>query len=340
MAVLLNQCFDHLPSDLATKEELSQLKDKLAKGHQTDGRDHVILANALKVSVVIHHTDQVRENLLVEGSEEPSMHVRLRKCADGEGNVEGHFDLLIPRRLSHEPPKAQVGSANNPKSVSHGVTLRGPELAASILHGYKDLENRNCSLQGRWIAIHLAKSESFPALKKQVKHLVPDLNTEGMIKGHILGLIFVSESLTIAEYRQRVQCGDACTFPAQVAQDLQLPVHVENCKCSPWAIGPVVNVIQHRIIFSTPLPDKGQVNKWPLSHKTLEAIKAMIDKNEFTFHTNKLADGPLCWPLPWLAEGTGRVKEVEACFKHCSIFFGPCSSNGFARLDTCMNICV
>ena len=243
------------------------------------------------------------------------MHVLHCSKTDGAGVAQGHFDLLLP--ATAEVPKPVP--LENPLSVSHGISLRGSELAATVLHGWKDLENRPFSLERRWIAIHVGKGDTMPCLKAQIKHLVPNLDVSGIVKGHIMGLAYVSKSWTVAEYRRKVGCGESCQFDVKNAM-ANLPKHLHSCKCSPWALGPVVNQIHRCLIFANPIPASGSLGKWPLNPDTLLKVKQIIQKGDFKEAMPQCSDrDPYSWPLPWLPpeRSQGPLWECEGesiCF--------------------------
>lgn len=121
-------------------KQIATLIDRLQKGHQTDGEDHVILANALNISLVVHHNPgDVTETLTDAGPQRPVVHVRLMERWDESGTKQGHFDLLHLRDTKTKPSEVHP-TGSNMFSVAHAVSLRGTELAAAILQGHKTVE--------------------------------------------------------------------------------------------------------------------------------------------------------------------------------------------------------
>lgn len=120
-------------------KQIETLIDRLQKGHQTDGEDHVILANTLNISLVVHHPGDVTETLTDAGPQRPVVHVRLMERWDESGTKQGHFDLLRKRDTTTQPSQFHP-TGSTMSSVAHAVSLRGTELAAAILKGYKTVE--------------------------------------------------------------------------------------------------------------------------------------------------------------------------------------------------------
>ena len=292
------------PLDIASPDEVEGLRERLNNALQTQDRDHEIIARLLEFSLVVHPGNATEETLVDLGPDAVCMHVLHCSKTDGAGVAQGHFDLLVPAN----PDVPERVSLENPLSVSHAISLRGSELAAAVLHRWKDLENRPFSLEGRWIAIHVGKGDTMPSLKAQIKHLVPDLDASGIVKGHIMGLAYVNKSWTVPEYRRMVGCGESCHFDVKNAMT-DLPKHSDSCNCSPWVLGPVVNQIHRCLLFVNPIPASGSLGKWPLTPDTLLKVKQIIEKGDFkeTTHILGLDGGPYSWPFPWLPPHVHRV---------------------------------
>ncbi|CAE7900180.1 unnamed protein product [Symbiodinium microadriaticum] len=147
--------------------------------HQTDGPDHAALAELLGLKIVLHHcTSSSSVTEVIGPNEGREVHLRLSMRADGEGVTQGHFDVLIPRKVH-----TTTGSndSNNMLSVTHAITLQGPELAGALLAGFKDVENRRLSFEGTWTAVHIGLA-SYPN-SKEVLHLAPGLDMSTLEKG-------------------------------------------------------------------------------------------------------------------------------------------------------------
>ena len=296
------------PSHIANPDEVNGLTERLNNGLQTQDRDHEIIARLLEFSLVVHHSNGARETVVDLRPSAECMHVLISSKTDGAGVAQGHFDLLVPTT----PEVPEPVSLENPLSVSHAISLRGSELAAAVLHGWKDLENRPFSLEGRWIAVHVGKGDTMPSLKAQIKHLVPNLDASGIVKGHIMGLAYVNKSWTVAEYRLMIGCGELCQFDLKNAMT-NLPKHSDSCSCSPWVLGPVVNQIHRCLLFANPIPASGSLGKWPLTPDILVKVKQIIEKGSFKETAKQCPDGggPHSWPLPWLPPDVRRAPSED-----------------------------
>ena len=309
-----------------SKEEADNLLNCLAHGSQTQERDHELLMHLVQVSLSVLHTNvesgEVQEENIVEFPGRPRMTVRLMLKPDGASEKQGHFDLVLPKLASSILAPA-TPDPTCALSVSHALTLRGPELAAAIFLGYKDIENRTFGMDGQWVCLHVAKSDCLPELRKQTLHLIPNLDTSNMTKGHIVGMIFVDGSMALTEYRSMVKCGTSCKFPTPTDSKSTLPQHCEGCKCSPFALGPVVNVIRKRIIFKKPIPANGSLGKWPLGTEIKQAVlRDLLEGHEVLENHG----APREWPLPWLGNGCPRDHGVKLFKDHamwaCAILLG------------------
>ena len=276
----------------ATTDEVTALAGRLIHGHQTVDRDHVLLAKLLDVGVVVHYGDGLGvAETLSEGSR--TMHVQLSMRTDGAGVQQGHFDLLWPKTQPNLTPHS---IESRPELVSHAITMKGPDIAASILMGGKDVENRGFALEGQWICVHVGKGPVPANLKRLLYHLIPSLDSSTFPRGCIVGMVFLSTSWSLAEYREYVGCTDACVFEDS---PLSTPRHTQSCRCNPFATGPVVNLIKHRIVFNDPIECSGQLGKWPLPAEQHTAVRKVLKEGKFTRTSNSL-DFPMEWPLPWL----------------------------------------
>ena len=272
------------------------LTDRLERGHQTDGPDHAALAELLGLKIVLHHcTSSSSVTEVIGPNEGREVHLRLSMRADGEGVTQGHFDVLIPRKVH-----TTTGSndSNNMLSVTHAITLQGPELAGALLAGFKDVENRRLSFEGTWTAVHIGLA-SYPN-SKEVLHLAPGLDMSTLEKGHICGLIYVSHSMKLQAYLDQVHC--TC--------DLKTGGHQQDCTASPWVLGPILNQVSRAVVLHTPVPAKGNVGRWSMTAKVMEAVRGQLRSGAFTLRT---FDQPSIrpWPLPWMDPGASRRPSQE-----------------------------
>lgn len=312
MSAVMIQLLQKKAPQFATQEEVSSLIHRLQNAEQTIDKDHCILAHLLDVSVRIHHANGAEEVVADLGTTSRQVHMRLLEKADGAGTSHGHFDLLWPDAESNKSFCEVCPTEHcepEPSTVAFGLTVRGVELAAGILDGRKNIENRNFALEGSWIALHVAKSDSLQHIKKQMHHLLPgDEGQSNLQKGHIVGLIFFGKSLTLAEYRKSVGCGEECNFSG--SGTLSIPKHAEACRANPLVFGPVINVIKHRIAFTESFPANGNVAKWGLSDDARKKISQLLKDGKYTEASN-WEEGPHPWPFSWLPVGARR--EPEAC---------------------------
>ena len=256
---------------MATPEQLADLKDKLRRGRQTEDVDHQIMCSALNLSLVIHNPpDYSCYTAFDAGTDSDELHVRFTHREDAGGNVEGHFDLLIPRT----DDVADLATEDDPFTVKQAITLKGVELAGAILTMQKQIENRNFCMEGAWYGLHIGKSDIDKDLKRLLQREIPDLDCQGLEKGFVVGLVYVKKSIPLQQYRASVGCTSAhCEFPCE-----GLPKHVDGCACSKHALGPILNFITKIVRFHKPFPARGKLGKWPLSCEALETIKKILSE--------------------------------------------------------------
>lgn len=291
----------------ATDQELKALEDKLTNGLQTEDQDHRIIADLLECKVIVHQ-DQVCESIGSSEAPKRIVHVRFLQRVDGAGAAQGHFDVLLPTEQFAE--ESSSDDAEKPDSVTHALTVRGREIAWGLLSGKKDIENRSFGLADTWVALHVGRSEATQSLKNELWHLIPDMgpHVNFMTRGCVVGLIYISQSWSLADYRQQVQCGASCTFNPN-----DVPSHAADCKCSPFALGPVLNFVKHIIMFKEHLPCKGKLGKWPLGSDTLAKIRNILQTGAYKQISNA-HDYPMAWPLQWLSPDIGRCpQEIAFC---------------------------
>ena len=264
----------------------AELRERLQKGHQTNGADHSTLVALLGLQATVHTCGSgavVREELCVGPPGAQQIHLRHSSRCDGDGNAEGHWDLLVPAQdcLPNHPPKSADFS-----SVCHAVTLQGPELCCAILQGFKDIENRRVSLEKQWIALHVGKTP--PTHPEQTLHLAPGLDLSVAQTGHICGLAWVETSMRLQDYLQQI----GCKCPAGEG-------HAQNCPANPWVIGPVLNVIGRTVTFDSPVAAKGALGKWTMTTAQKQAIQQRISDGRYREWRSDRTELHT-WPLPWL----------------------------------------
>ena len=282
LIALLPNCSEHI----ASKKETRQLSKTLEKGCQTDGREHFIIASMLKISLTLYHQPDftTKEVITDFGPGSRQANLALHEKSDGAGCKQGHFDLLLPESLVvPEGPVVPTREADL-MSVSQCITVKGPEIAAALLQGCKDIENRKYCLEGSWVGIHLGKGEQPAYMKAYLQEVAPGISTEGFEKGMIVGMVFFSKSMSLEEYRKSMGCSFQCHFSAsgtwKSAEDL--PRHHPSCRCSRHALGPILNIVKHRVLFKKPIPATGSLGKWALPCETADLVRKLLKEEAYT----------------------------------------------------------
>ena len=148
-----------------------------------------------------------------------------------------------------KPPRQ---GPETPDAVKRAFTMKGAVCTWSILHGFKNVENRVFRLPLGWIAIHVGRTKDRGAA--QYANLIhEDYPTQSVPKekdlydkwaGYIVGLVHVREHRTVAE-----------------------------CNRSKWANGKVCNIIDRVVRLKTPIKAKGALSTWELSTTMSRKIK-------------------------------------------------------------------
>ena len=278
MVEKLDNLLEREGEQFTTSEAVVQLRNVLKMGHQTEGEQHDILAKLLKASLHIHYGDGP-ETACTQHLGDPlgvkTIHVWLQSRVDGAGSAEGHFDFLVKVR---EQPQPDLIAGSVPQSVTHGITVRGPEIISAILGGQKWIENRMFAMPNQWIALHQGKSAASPAMVAHIRENVPNLDTSQFSSGHIQGLIHISTSVTLNEYRE--MCGCDCDFTPEI------PQHKPDCKCNKFVLGPVLNIISHRLTFRKPIAANGALGKWPLTATLRQSVERELKNGNFSLEVN------------------------------------------------------
>ena len=287
-----------------------ELKQTLLTGQQTDGDQHQTLSQALRLRLHVHHCSEVCVEAEVLGCAEGSekeLHVQLRRAADGDGACQGHFDFLRDRKHKQAEPSDGVPT---PETIQHCLTVSGLNLLEAMLSGYKDCENRRFSMEKQWVALHCGKTAS--SHSDDIARFCPGLASQvgASAPGLVCGMVFFSKSLKMEEHREEAGCGPSCVLDTKTFS----ATHVPTCRCSPFAYGPVLNVISRAIKFNVPFPAKGKLGKWPLESRDRHRILAILQAGEYTLRVFDPATIQT-WPLPWLPPNTPRhaAVPVETC---------------------------
>ena len=204
--------------------------------------------------------------------------------------------------LSHTGSAAAEAPFPPAPCVRRAITLRGPELSEAILLGHKDIENRHINLGVRWVALHTGQGTIEPELGALIEHLSPGLPpAQTCPKGAVVGVCFVQGALTFEALRQEQGCGSDCEPAAQR--------HSPTCRLSPYAIGPVCNIISMAVRLPRPVSCRGQLGCWTLP---LE-VRQEVEEQLVAMSPQEMRDASWCtppsqvphaWPLPWLPLGS------------------------------------
>ena len=204
--------------------------------------------------------------------------------------------------LSHTGSAAAEAPFPPAPCVRRAITLRGPELSEAILLGHKDIENRHINLGVRWVALHTGQGSIEPELGALIEHLSPGLPpAQTCPKGAVVGVCFVQGALTFEALRQEQGCGSDCEPAAQR--------HSPTCRLSPYAIGPVCNIISMAVRLPRPVSCKGQLGCWRLPL----AVRQEVEEQLVAMSPQEMRDASWCtppsqvphaWPLPWLPLGS------------------------------------
>jgi hypothetical protein len=228
-------------------------------------------------------------------------------------------------------PAAALG-ADGAAEVQKGFSLNCPELCEAILLGYKDIENRSCYMSG-WYAVHASRRkepkkfavaarrkieatlQSAMKMEAFTRHLVPGLpDLSGYSYGSVVGLVFVERAAVLKQLREQSHCGGACQV--EVGRP-DMTLHAEACPLSPFASGPICNILSASIRLRTPIPCRGNVGCWSLP----EAVRADIASQLRSvpplpvLHFRSRAEDvlPRPWPLVWLPAQIPRAPEGFLC---------------------------
>ena len=107
-------------------------------------------------------------------------------------------------------------------------------------------------------------------------------------------------ALTFHALRQEQGCGSECEPAAQR--------HSPTCRLSPYAIGPVCNIISMAVRLPRPVSCKGQLGCWRLPL----AVRQEVEEQLVAMSPQEMRDASWCtppsqvphaWPLPWLPLG-------------------------------------
>ena len=138
--------------------------------------------------------------------------------------------------------------ASSPGTITKALTLKGAQYNHCILEGHKTIENRTWRIAPGWYALHTGTGKSDAATQQRLRLLVPSVPDEASLpKGVIVGAINVSHSLAEAE-----------------------------CVSSPWATGPVCNILAATVVLPHPVPHKGALGCWNIDASVLAELQVAL----------------------------------------------------------------
>ena len=134
--------------------------------------------------------------------------------------------------LAHPAPAEPSNAAALPQHVTHGLTLKGAQLAYALLRGPKCIENRYFRLKPGWYALHAGASMHALESQRELLAKVPGMPPEADLPhSAIIGAIRVSHVLSL-----------------------------EQCQSNEWAFGPLCNVVDAVALLKTPVQHSGALS--------------------------------------------------------------------------------
>jgi hypothetical protein len=150
-------------------------------------------------------------------------------------------------------PKSR-GGAELMSGIQSAISLKGVQLAWTVLEGFKDIENRPFKYPVGWYALHVSKAKANASHVKDISDLLlPVKMTEEQKRGvshwnsKIVGAIHISDHKS-----------------------------VEECEGNKWACGKVCNVIDKVVKFKQVFAASGQLSHWGLTGEEQEKIQKQI----------------------------------------------------------------
>lgn len=126
--------------------------------------------------------------------------------------------------------------------------MRGAQISWAILAGEKVIENRSWRIAPGWYALHTGTGVASSEQKVRMRARVPTIPAESSLpKGVIVGALQISHSLNL-----------------------------ERCTSSPWASGPICNVVAQTCALKTPVAHKGALSLWPISADLLPEVQLAL----------------------------------------------------------------
>lgn len=199
--------------------------------------------------------------------------------------------------------------ADSPQTITHGFVLKGFDLVFSMLNGERDedgehilnsktIENRHGRLAPGWYAVILGKGTKSVTKERydRCRSLLPNM---------------LIPEWNAADTKEWLAFRKGCAVGAvRVAHSL--PHNL--CKDSPWAEGPVCNIIAEAGWFDRPVPTRGNLGACPINDEEAreqirgQANNAYVDGN--IKKTNGEALHPYRGPEVWL---TAKKRAAKGC---------------------------
>jgi hypothetical protein len=245
--------------------------------------------------------------------------------------------------MSHKRPCAiasNVPSWHALSDIGPAITLRGAQITEAILSGKKDIENRKVRLPvGCWIALHTGKSQIYDFQYRMIRRFAPSdddvvsqqyPSAAASAVGAVVGFCWISSCVPIEDLRNQFNCCEECD---EVPLDCSLLLtrdefkflkknettthavsHVKTCRLSPFAVGPVCNIISAVLRLPRAVPCSGKLNCWKLPLLVVDQIKLQLSQERppIQFMTMRASGStlPRPWPLPWCGEDVERYPVV------------------------------
>lgn len=236
-------------------------------------------------------------------------------------------------KTSTAPTIAATPCRESFDAIEHAITLRGSQITEAILSGKKDIENRSTRLPtGCWIALHTGKGQIYDYNERAMIKFAPSddgccpADESQYPVGAVVGLCWISKTVTIEQLRKDFNCSEECAAAASAPplckgesklwkqngdKKMMLTVcHHKDCRLSPFAIGPVCNVISAVVRLPEPIPCIGNLNCWKMPSLVADQIKKQLAQYRppicFTTMSLSPSSSPRPWPLPWCKEEVER----------------------------------
>tara|TARA_B110001450_G_C17594778_1_gene470378 strand:+ start:336 stop:1019 length:684 start_codon:yes stop_codon:yes gene_type:complete len=192
--------------------------------------------------------------------------------------------------------------AARPEEITHCFVLKGFYLAWSMLEGEKVFPENNCDLEP--VAIRSKNIENrHGRLAAGWYGVILGKGTRGVVRGEYDRCRSLLPNMTIPPWKcKELKFYSGCVVGV-VKIDHSLPY--ELCKDSPWASGPVCNIISWAGWLNKPIPCRGNLGACPIKEKDVReevrySAKCALQGGG-VFKTNGETEHPCrghtAWPL-------------------------------------------